>query len=199
MDGTSRICQAGVVCCCRFEDPLKTRGDRFVWDFWHVEGQYSLMRTPAHEFFPRKLSDALEDALIFFGESRLGCRGISPIWLSYYIDGCRQVPLFHGPQGVARWSGPLGDAMCSFCNAYPRGSLGPPQSWSPGCREAVHHDGPLGVPRCSTFMASWVSPGAPHSWSAVCLRWIQVLYNCHLRSSIDPQKEFAPEKFTNAC
>lgn len=63
-----------------------------MWDFWHVEGQYSLMRTPAHEFFPSQLSDALEDALISFGESRLGCRGISPIWLSYYIDGCRQVP-----------------------------------------------------------------------------------------------------------
>ncbi len=37
---------------CRFRDPLKTTGDRFVWDYWHVPNQYTLLRTPADQFFP---------------------------------------------------------------------------------------------------------------------------------------------------
>ena len=66
-----------------------------MWDFWHVEGQYSLMRTPADQLLPAEEYEALEDHLLAFGEERLGCRGISPIWLSYYIDGCRQVICGH--------------------------------------------------------------------------------------------------------
>ncbi len=72
-------------------EPHKTRSDRFCWDYWHVPRQYTLLRTPAEHFFPPALYDALEDALIEFGERELGCRGISPIWLSYYVHGCRQV------------------------------------------------------------------------------------------------------------
>ena len=42
----------------------------------------------------------LEAALTAYGREQLGCDGISPIWLSYYVTGCRQelhadVP--HGP------------------------------------------------------------------------------------------------------
>ena len=42
----------------------------------------------------------LEEALLQYGREALGCAGISPIWLSYYVSGCRQelhadVP--HGP------------------------------------------------------------------------------------------------------
>jgi hypothetical protein len=29
--------------------------------------------------------------LLAYGESKLGCRAISPIWMSYYVDGCSQV------------------------------------------------------------------------------------------------------------
>ncbi|PSC71913.1 Oxoglutarate iron-dependent dioxygenase [Micractinium conductrix] len=74
----------------RVGNPLRTSSDRFVWDHWHVPGQYNLLRTPASAFFPPELYDRLEDALVEYGERVLGCRGISPVWLSYYVDGCRQ-------------------------------------------------------------------------------------------------------------
>ena len=76
---------------CRFSNPLHTTGQRFVWDYWHVPNQYTLLRTPADQFFPEDHYQQLEDGLLDYGEQQLGCRGISPIWLSYYVDGCRQV------------------------------------------------------------------------------------------------------------
>jgi hypothetical protein len=88
----------------RFAEPLKTTADRFAWDFWHVTDedstiQYSLHRTPADAFFPSDLYDQLEDALVEYGERVLGCRGISPVWLSYYTDGCRQEFHCDNPHG----------------------------------------------------------------------------------------------------
>jgi len=71
----------------RFSTPLVTSSDRFIWDYWHVPNQYALMRTQAENFFPQDLQAQLEDAVIAFGEKTLGCRGISPIWISYYVDG----------------------------------------------------------------------------------------------------------------
>ena len=62
-----------------------------MWDYWHVPDQYTLLRTPADQYFPEEDYQRLEDALLDYGEQQLGCRGISPIWLSYYVDGCRQV------------------------------------------------------------------------------------------------------------
>ncbi len=29
----------------RFEDPRATSRERFLWDYWHVENQYTLVRT----------------------------------------------------------------------------------------------------------------------------------------------------------
>lgn len=94
----------------RVGNPLKATSDRFVWDHWHVPGQYNLMRTPADGFFPRQLYDRLEDALVEYGERALGCRGISPIWLSYYVHGSRQgwhTDAPHGPfafvLSLTRW------------------------------------------------------------------------------------------------
>lgn len=83
----------------RVGNPLKTTSDRFVWDHWHVSGQYNLMRTPADAFFPPRLCDRLEDALVEYGERQLGCRGISPIWLSYYVHGHRQGLHSDAPHG----------------------------------------------------------------------------------------------------
>ncbi|CAL8462666.1 g2199 [Coccomyxa elongata] len=83
----------------RFRNPLKTTGDRFVWDYWHVPNQYTLLRTPADQFFPEDTYRELEDALLEYGEQHLGCRGISPIWLSYYVDGCRQELHADSPHG----------------------------------------------------------------------------------------------------
>ncbi|HRO65985.1 MAG TPA: hypothetical protein PL182_00320 [Pseudobdellovibrionaceae bacterium] len=84
----------------RFRDPGSARGDRFVWDFWYVKDQYRLVRTPAYHYFPAKLYRNFHSELVQWGRRTLGCHDISPPWLSYYVDGCRQelhsdVP--HGP------------------------------------------------------------------------------------------------------
>ncbi|MCG5051773.1 MAG: 2OG-Fe(II) oxygenase [Myxococcales bacterium] len=84
----------------RFADPRKATGDRFVWDFWHVPGQYTTLRTPAYHYFPQRLYQAFHNHLVWWGRRVLGCHDVSPPWLSCYVEGCRQelhgdVP--HGP------------------------------------------------------------------------------------------------------
>mmetsp|Transcript_4718 Transcript_4718/g.16447 ORF Transcript_4718/g.16447 Transcript_4718/m.16447 type:complete len:348 (-) Transcript_4718:331-1374(-) len=85
-----------------FEDPLQVSPRRFVWDWWHVPGQYTCLRTPAPDFFEPApgLLGSLEESLVSFGRRELGCSAISPVWMSAYVDGCEQelhadVP--HGP------------------------------------------------------------------------------------------------------
>ncbi|KAA8496756.1 hypothetical protein FVE85_0485 [Porphyridium purpureum] len=73
---------------------------RFVWDNWFVENQYHMQRTPASEFFSEDLYAELENALLEYGQRRLGCSSMTPVWLSYYTHGMKQelhadVP--HGP------------------------------------------------------------------------------------------------------
>ena len=52
-----------------------------------------VLRLALHRF------DALTDALTQYGQERLGCRTISPPWLSFYIDGCEQQVHADVPQG----------------------------------------------------------------------------------------------------
>lgn len=83
-----------------FADPLSLDTKRFVWDYWHVPGQYNLIRTPAYHYFPPKLYMQLHKQLVMWGRANLGCWDISPPWLSCYVEGCEQklhadVP--HGP------------------------------------------------------------------------------------------------------
>src|SRR5690348_2451735 len=84
----------------RFAEPRTTRADRFVWDWWHVPGQYTALRTPAWTYFPRKVYESFHRRLVAWGRETLGCHDISPPWLSLYIEGCRQElhgDLPHGP------------------------------------------------------------------------------------------------------
>jgi hypothetical protein len=84
----------------RFAEPRSTRADRFVWDYWHVPGQYTHLRTPAWTYFPRGLYAAFHRRLVEWGRETLGCHDISPPWLSCYVDGCGQQlhgDLPHGP------------------------------------------------------------------------------------------------------
>jgi len=84
----------------RFAEPRRARGDRFVWDWWHVPGQYTHLRTPAWSYFPRALYERFHRRLVAWGREVLGCHDISPPWLSCYVDGCRQElhgDLPHGP------------------------------------------------------------------------------------------------------
>ncbi len=84
----------------RFADPRRADGGRFVWDLWHVDGQYTALRTPAWEYFPRKLYDAFHQRLVWWGRRTLGCHDVSPPWMSCYVNGCEQRlhgDLPHGP------------------------------------------------------------------------------------------------------
>lgn len=87
----------------RFSDPRRATADRFVWDLWHVPGQYTALRTPAWEFFPQKLYDAFHQRLAWWGRRTLGCHDVSPPWLSCYVNGCEQ--RVHGdlPHGPVAW------------------------------------------------------------------------------------------------
>lgn len=84
----------------RFQNPLRAEAERFVWDYWHVPGEYTLLRTPAFQYFPRTLYARFHRHLVRWGRENLGCHDISPPWLSCYIEGCRQEAhrdLPHGP------------------------------------------------------------------------------------------------------
>jgi hypothetical protein len=84
----------------RFSDPRAARSDRFVWDFWHVPGQYTALRTPAWTYFPARAYQAFHRRLVWWGRRTLGCHDVSPPWLSCYVEGCRQElhgDLPHGP------------------------------------------------------------------------------------------------------
>ncbi|MBP9112249.1 MAG: hypothetical protein KBF88_05535 [Polyangiaceae bacterium] len=84
----------------RFADPRRATRDRFVWDFWNVPGQYTALRTPAFEYFPKKIYEAFHRELVQFGRDAFGCHDVSPPWLSCYINGCSQElhgDLPHGP------------------------------------------------------------------------------------------------------
>lgn len=96
----------------RFAEPRRAHADRFAWDFWHVPGQYTHLRTPAWTYFPRGLYARFHRRLVAWGREVLGCHDISPPWLSCYVAGCRQElhgDLPHGPWAfvlsLTRWRG----------------------------------------------------------------------------------------------
>jgi 2-oxoglutarate-Fe(II)-dependent oxygenase superfamily protein len=83
-----------------FTDPRRAHAERFVWDYWHVPGQYTALRTPAWTYFPKQLYRRVHERLVAWGRATLGCHDISPPWLSCYVEGCRQElhgDLPHGP------------------------------------------------------------------------------------------------------
>ncbi|KAL4859895.1 putative dolichyl-diphosphooligosaccharide--protein glycosyltransferase subunit 3B [Chlorella vulgaris] len=83
----------------RLGNPLEASSERFCFDWWHVPDQYTLLRCPANVFFDAGLHERLVDALAEYGERVLGCRGISPLWLSVYVDGCKQEWHTDAPHG----------------------------------------------------------------------------------------------------
>jgi hypothetical protein len=96
----------------RFANPRGTGADRFVWDYWHVPGQYTALRTPAWTYFPQNIYRPFHERLVKWGRETLGCHDISPPWLSLYVEGCRQElhgDLPHGPWAfvfsLTRWRG----------------------------------------------------------------------------------------------
>jgi 2OG-Fe(II) oxygenase superfamily len=73
-----------------FADPHHSHPNRFAWDYWHIPNEYTFVRTPAFHYFPKKLYDKFHRHLVNWGRENLGCHDVSPTWLSYYVDGCRQ-------------------------------------------------------------------------------------------------------------
>lgn len=83
----------------RFRDPLAGSPERFVWDYWHVPDQYTLLRTPAVRYFPRAPLEGFLRELTDWGMRELGCRAVTIPWLSAYVDGCRQELHADNPHG----------------------------------------------------------------------------------------------------
>lgn len=86
----------------RYADPRGTDGGRFVWDYWHVPGQYTALRTPAWLYFPKPVYEAFHQRLVWWGRRVLGCHDVSPPWLSLYVEGCRQE--LHGDLPHGQWA-----------------------------------------------------------------------------------------------
>ena len=89
------------------EDPFDA--GRFAWERWHVDGQFSQLRTPARTFFPAPLVAAFEARLLrwagaAYGMSRLG----GPPWLSILTDGDFQSLHRDGPNGQIAFTFGLG-------------------------------------------------------------------------------------------
>lgn len=63
---------------------------RFVWDYWHVPGQYTYLRTSARNVFAPALYGAFMAELKEWSRTRLGCTRVAEPWLSFYVSGCRQ-------------------------------------------------------------------------------------------------------------
>lgn len=82
-----------------FANPREAHEQRFVWDYWHVPDQYTLVRTPAYYYFPEDIYNEFHNYLVEWGQENLGCFDISPPWLSYYVEGCYQELHADNPHG----------------------------------------------------------------------------------------------------
>ena len=83
----------------------KANAERFCWDYWHVENQYTQLRTPAKEYYYEgetlnEFYAKFEEELLKYARENLALSNFTPIWMSCYVDGMGQelhadVP--HGP------------------------------------------------------------------------------------------------------
>jgi hypothetical protein len=78
---------------------------RFVWEYWHVAGQFSQHRVPARQFFDRSLIEDFERRLLSWAGRELGLSqiGASP-WLSFLLDGDFQALHRDTPNGQFAFS-----------------------------------------------------------------------------------------------
>lgn len=96
-----------------------------------------LCTAQAQVYFPDKLYDMLEDALISYGETHLGCRAISPIWMSYYVDGCVQVRMAWRAPGS--WGRTCALHTVHRCVCIPSGNAATGMlEWSSAARGPFH-------------------------------------------------------------
>jgi hypothetical protein len=83
-----------------FGTPLRASSERFVWDYWNLPSQYTLLRTPPSSVFSAKNLSAFLNELSLWAQTKLGLTTISEPWLSCYVEGCEQrfhTDAAHGP------------------------------------------------------------------------------------------------------
>jgi hypothetical protein len=74
---------------------------RFVWEYWHVPGQFAQHRAPAHDVFPGDLLARFEARLLSWSARTLGLSALgSPPWVSYVLHGDYQGIHRDSPNGV---------------------------------------------------------------------------------------------------
>jgi Rps23 Pro-64 3,4-dihydroxylase Tpa1-like proline 4-hydroxylase len=74
-----------------FSEPHKHRPDTHqVWNYWHVPGLYTYMRTLPEKVIERALVARFVQALTVWAEYMLGLGHVTWPYLSLYVDGCEQ-------------------------------------------------------------------------------------------------------------
>ncbi|MGE0716087.1 MAG: hypothetical protein AB7P02_11640 [Alphaproteobacteria bacterium] len=62
-----------------------------VWNYWHVPGSYTYLRTSPEKVLPRGPLDALFARIRAFAAERYGLTHITWPYLSLYVAGCQQI------------------------------------------------------------------------------------------------------------
>ncbi len=74
-----------------FADPQNHKPDRHqVWNYWHVPGLYTYLRTLPEKVMEPALVDRFVRGLTIWSEYMLGLGHVTRPYLSLYVDGCEQ-------------------------------------------------------------------------------------------------------------
>lgn len=74
-----------------FAEPHKHTADRHqVWNYWHVPGLYTYLRTLPEKLIEQALVDRFLRGLTIWSEYMLGLGHVTRPYLSLYVDGCEQ-------------------------------------------------------------------------------------------------------------
>ena len=73
-----------------FSDPQRHNATHQVWNYWHVPGSYTYLRTTPEKVIAKEKVEAFVDALRTWTAMTLGLAGVSWPFLSLYVPGCAQ-------------------------------------------------------------------------------------------------------------
>lgn len=74
-----------------FSEPAKHTADTHqVWNYWHVPGLYTYLRTQPEKVLRKELADAFVRQLTDWSIATLGLSQVSWPYLSLYVPGCEQ-------------------------------------------------------------------------------------------------------------
>lgn len=81
--------------------PFQRGTAKQVWNYWHVPGMYTYLRTSAHKVIPQALVDDLVRSISEWARQELGTQTVTSPLLSVYVNGCRQS--LHHDVGNGEW------------------------------------------------------------------------------------------------